>query len=308
MPRYPLDRRARLPIVPSRDVLDTFRNPYIDTYKHGLYMSHPPFSDVFSGKKCRFVFDNNEVKYEFKDMHTLNWFLPGACGGWQEEYYECFESASKNLFFLFHEKKNAIPPASRAFAIDLDNNKVTLLRCVIGKEGYTNQDTDITPYFGYVDWYDEVEPPQNLHHFTNDLVRKAVLWRINTWILIHYYTSTNYFANQVMIGQEGLFATEPARHVKLRDNVTFFYWVEMTGPGGAGADIMDFNTMSAVGIWYGGGAGFKTANAFQRENGKFLTIEDLIRFEHVYEEYGEIAAMEAMGVDLSEQSVDVIHV
>ena len=308
MPRYPLDRRERDIPGASRDVLDSMRNPYNDTYKHGLFMSHPPYSSTFAGKEGCFVFGDREIRYKFKDAHSLSWFLPGAGGGWQDEYYECFESSSKNLFFLFHERSDAIPPASRSFAIDLDNNKVTMLYCTIGNEDYTNQDTDIMPYFGYADWYDGAEPPQELHHFTNELTRKAVLWRINTWILIHYYTSKQYFANQVMIGQDGLFATEPARHVKLRDKVTLFYWREMSATGGMGADIMDFNTMTAVGIWYGGGVGFKQANAFQREDGKFLSVDDLIRFEQIASERGERAAMEAMGVDLSERSIDILSV
>jgi hypothetical protein len=307
MPRYPLDRRERLQPAASRDVLESVRNPYFDTYKHGPCWNHRPYSGVFTGKECRFVFDGCEIRYKFNDLHLLSWFLPGVGGGWQEEYYECYESTAENLYFLFHEKKDDIPPGARAFAIDLDNNKVTMLYCSIGTEDYTNQDCDITPYFGYADWYDGAEPPKDWHFYTTELVRKAIFWRINTWILIHYYTSKQYFANQVMIGQDGLFATEPARHVKLRDGVYFFHWREMTGPGGMGADIMDLNKMARTGIFYGGGGGFKVANGFQAENGKFLTREDLIKFEHTFEERGETAAMEAMGVDLSEKTLDILY-
>jgi hypothetical protein len=307
MPRYPLDRRERSKPGNSVEVLQMARNDYLNSYRHGMPMNHAPFCGVFAGRECKFVFDNCEIKYVFQDMHTLSWFLPGS--GWQEEYYECYASSAEDLYFMFHEKKDAIPPACRAFAIDLINNQITMLSCVVGGcEDNLNSDMDITAHFGYVDFYDGKEPPKERHHYTAEMVRKVVMWRVNTWCLIHYYTSRQYFTNQVLIGQDGLVASEPARHIKLRDNVYLFHWREMTAGGGMGTDIMDFNRFRGVGMFYGVGGGGKCINGFQREDGKFLSHEDLIRFEQVFEEKGERAALEAMGVDLSERTVNLIYV
>jgi hypothetical protein len=310
MPRYPLDRRERAGKVASRDILEGSLKCAVDPYKHGMSLNHPPFSDVFAGRECTFVFsDGAKLEYKFIDQHKLAWYLPGVGGGWQETYYECYETSAPNLYFMFHEKVGAMPPAVRVFAIDMDNNKITMLyNCQGGDEDYELTDVSITPYFGYVDWHDGAEPPKTYHDYTTEMVRKVVLWRVNTWCLIHYYTSKHFFTNQVMIGQDGLLASEPARHIKLRDNVYFFHWLEVSGPGGLGCDVMDFNNMKGVGMFYGVGPGSKVCNGFQREDGKFLTKEDLLLFEKVFEEKGERAAIEAMGVNLSDCTTNIIHV
>jgi hypothetical protein len=308
MPRFPLDRREHPEPASGRDVLETAFYREYDPFKHGMPLNRPPICDAFAGKEAVFVFDDFEIKYKFNSSTSLSWFLPGVGGGWQDEYYECYESKAKNLFFLFHEKKDNVPPMSRAFAIDLDNRQVTLLKCAVGIEEYTTQDVEITAFFGYIDFGDGAKPPAGRHSYSTEMVRKAVMWRANNWSLIHYYTSKNYFTNQVMIGQDGLIASEPARHIKLRDKVFLFHWVEMTGPGGMGTDIMDFNTYTGVGMFYGVGATIRVCNGFQREGGKLLSHEDLLEFERVFEEQGERAAMAAMGVDVTEETTHLIHV
>ena len=84
--------------------------------------------------------------------------------------------------------------------------------------------------------------------------------------------------------------------------------MEITGPGGMGTDIMDFNELKGVGMFYGCGATMVVCNGFQREAGKFLTNEDLIKFEQVFEEEGERAAVAAMGVDVNSVNTQIIHV
>jgi len=308
MPRFPLDRREHSEPASGRDVMEAVLGRDYDPYAHGMPINRPPFSDIFAGREATLVFDDFEIKYKFKDATTLCWFLPGVGGGWQEEYYECYESRAKNLYFLFHEKRLNAPPMARAFAIDLDNRQITMLTCINGIEGYMTTDVEITAYFGSIDFGDGVKPSGTRHHYSTEMVSKAVLWRVNNWCLIHYYTSKNFFTNQVMIGQDGLVASEPARHVKLRDNVFLFHWVEMTGPGGMGTDIMDFNTYTGVGMFYGVGGKGRVCNGFQREAGKLLTIDDLLKFEHVFETEGERAAVAAMGVDLNDITTKLIHI
>ena len=307
MPKFPVDRRERPESPSGRDVMESALSNNFDAFKHGMPLNPPPISDVFAGKDAKFVFDDFEIEYKFTDSTNLKWFLPGVGGGWQDERYESYESSAGNLFFMFHKKSISAPPMCRAFAIDLDNRQVTMLKASVGIEGYGNQDVEITAYFGYIDFGDGAAPPEGRHHYSTEMVRKAVMWHVNNWNLIHYYVSKNYFINQVMIGQEGLIATEPARHVKLRDNIFLFHWVEITGPGGMGTDIMDFNTLTGVGMFYGCGATMVVCNGFQREAGKFLTKEDLIKFEHVFEEQGERAAVAAMGVDVNSVGTRIIH-
>lgn len=308
MPRFPLDRRERPEPASGRDIMESALDRSINPYIHGMPLNKPPVCDVFAGKEAIFVFDDFEIKYKFKDETTLNWFLPGIGGGWQEEYYECYESNAKNLFFMFHEKIKDAPPLARAFAIDMDNRQVTLLSCTNGIEGYTPLDVEIKAYFGYIDFGDGATPPLGRHCYSTEMVRKAVMWRVNNWNLIHYYTSKHFFTNQVMIGQDGLIASEPARHIKLRDNVFLFHWVEMTGPGGMGTDIMDFNSYTGIGMFYGVGSGTRVCTGFRREAGKLLSIDDLLEFERVFEEEGERAAISAMGVDISDVTTRIIHI
>jgi hypothetical protein len=130
-------------------------------------MNHPPFCEVFAGKACSFVFDQHTLPYRFSDCHTL-YRLDSHTGSWQEETYECYASSAEGLYFLFHEVREAVPPACRAFAIDLSTNRATLLNCVVGIEDYTNQDVDILPCFGSVDFHDGKAPSGEPHHYTRD--------------------------------------------------------------------------------------------------------------------------------------------
>ena len=307
MPKYPVDRRERPESPSGRDIMESALDRTFNPFKHGMPLNQPPLSDIFAGKRAKFVFDDFEIEYEFEDSENMKWFLPGVGGGWQKEHYECYESSAGNLYFMFHEKTISAPPMCRAFAIDLDNRQVTMLKCSVGIENYGNNDVEITAYFGYIDFSDGAAPPVGRHCYSTEMVRKAVMWHCNNWNLIHYYVSKNYFINQVMIGQEGLIATEPARHIKLRENVFLFHLVEITGPGGMGADIMDFKALKGVGMFYGCGATMVVCNGFQREAGKFLTKDDLIKFEQVFEKEGERAAVAAMGVDIESVNTRIIH-
>ena len=90
MPRYPLDRREWAGKVVSRDLMEGAMKCAVDPYKHGMSLNHPPFSEVFAGKTCTFVFsDGARLEYKFIDQNKLAWYLPGVGGGWQEVYYEC---------------------------------------------------------------------------------------------------------------------------------------------------------------------------------------------------------------------------
>jgi hypothetical protein len=251
-------------------------SPYI-----GIPMNRPDLSDFFAGKEFSIFVDGvPEIKFKVNDLNTLSWLKNGV--GWEEEYYECYESSSKGLYFLFHQVRNDFGLRVRVLAIDTANRLVTLLAGTLGLEDYTPRDTDASPFFGYIDWYDGAPAPAERHAYTMELIQKNILWSVGDYRLIHYYVNRRYYSRQMFGEENGLVTSERARHIRLRDNVYLFFWREMQSYGILGCDIMNLNEFNSVGLLYGVTDYRFICNGFTRETGKWVTDEELAEFERVF--------------------------
>ena len=282
-PRYRRERPAELT---AKNVSDMVKRPPNNPYVVPN-MNRPDLQDFFVGKEFSIRIDGNpEIKYKVKDINTLYWWKTGMEAGWEEEYYECYESSAKGLYFLFHQLRTDFMSSGkvRILAIDTENRMVTLLSGAFGLMDYTPRDTDANPFFGYIDWYDLMAPPQERHGYTLELIQKNILWKVNNYNQIHYYVNRRYFACQEFGKENGLVTTERARHIKLRDNVYLFFWREMQRSGILSCDIMDLNEFYGVGMRYGVTDYAFICHGFTREEGKFVTDDELKEFERVFDE------------------------
>jgi hypothetical protein len=152
MPVKPRKRKRRPEQLSAMTIKNMVKKPLINPYI-GEPMNRPDLQAFFAGKEFSVHLDGvPELKYKVKDKNTLLWWKNGWWGndgvtGWEEEYYECYESSSSGLYFLFHQITNDVfsthcRPVTRIFAIDTVNNLVTLLSGNLGLTDYTNRDTD----------------------------------------------------------------------------------------------------------------------------------------------------------------------
>ena len=276
LPRY---RSRRVPLS-SKNVSDMVKKPLLDPHV-GSPMNRPDLCGFFIGKEFSLHIDGvQEIKFKVKDLNTLSWYKNGV--GWEEEYYECYQSSSKGLYFLFHQLTNAFGNALRIIAVDEETRLVTLIYGSLGKEDYTSRDTDANAHFGYIDFYDGSAAPHGRHSHTLELITKNILWSVGDSRMIHYYLSRRFFALQMFGEENGLVTTEPARHIKLRDNVYLFYWREMQGRGILECDIMDLNCFYGVGMRYGVTDYRFICHGFTRETGRWASDDELAKFEKLF--------------------------
>jgi hypothetical protein len=308
MPRIPRDRKRRPDALTVKQVYDMVRRPLNNPYT-AMTVNRPVLSDFFAGKEFSIYVDGvPEIKFKVKDINTLYWWKNGVDTGWEEEYYECYESSSKGLYFLFHQVKNDLSCKLRILAVDTASRLVTLVSGVIGLVDYTPRDTDATPFFGYIDWYDGSEPPKERHKHTLELIQKNILWKVNNWCQIHYYTSRHYFSYQLLGKENGLVVSERARHIKLRENVYLFYWRDMQGDGILSCEIMDLNSFCSIGVNYGLTDYQFICSGFSRESGRFITDGELAEYERIFEETKDQkhALKTVFGIDIDETTTPVL--
>ena len=294
-PRY----RSPRSVISAKQVNDMVSRPLLNPYI-GAPMNRPELNDFFAERDFSIRIDgNHEIKYKVKDKNTLEWYKNGV--GWQEEYYECYESSSAGLYIMFHQlSNNLFGSRVRILAIDTVNSCVTLLLGMMGLEDYTARDTDATSHFGYIDWYDGAAAPADRHAYTMELIQKNILWSVGDYRMIHYYVNRRYYSRQMFGEENGLVTSERARHIKLREGVYLFFWREMQSTGILGCDIMDLNKFYGVGMRYGVTDYRFVCNGFTRETGKFVTAEELNEFERVFLESNDqtYALKTVFGVDL----------
>ncbi|NLO48774.1 MAG: hypothetical protein GX111_10705 [Clostridiales bacterium] len=308
MPVKPRKRKHRPEQLSGMTIKNMVRNPLVNPYI-GEPMNRPDLQDFFSGKEFSIHLDGApELKYKVKDKNTLRWWKNGWWGdddvtGWEEEYYECYASSAEGLYFLFHQITNDVfSTHCRIFAIDTVNNLVTMLSGTLGLVDYTNRDTDVHPYFGYISWYDGKPAPSERHYKTHEMIQKNILWRVNNYNTIHYYVSRNYFNYQMFGEENGLVVTELCRFIRLRDNVFLFFWRDMQESGRLHAEIMDLNKFFGVGMIYGVTDFRFCCYGYTREEGRYVSEEELVEFERVFFESNDqrYALKTVFGVDLDD--------
>jgi hypothetical protein len=272
MPFLPHERRQRPTQFTKREVLAIVNDPTNNPYDGGLHYPSPESARLAKEKKLKIsVSGGFALEYEFLDAHTLRWNNRGV---WQEERYEAYEPA-KDVIFFFHLQKGSVPPKATAACVDFASGLVTVNQAQIGNENYTPRDVSSRILFGAIEKDGAVAPGS--HSFTDDFVGKAAAWRVGHDWLTHHYINPRFFLNEILTPDGEIYLTiaEPAQYVKVRENVYVFSWREMAGPGLMGMDVMNWETMTSSGFFYGISEDDRLeCYAFSRSAGKWLSVAD----------------------------------
>ncbi|MDR3310886.1 MAG: hypothetical protein LBS90_06020 [Oscillospiraceae bacterium] len=273
----PHERRLPATQFTRREIYDIVNDPANNPYDGGLHFPRKFSTKLRDAKKLKFTtFGNSGVEYEFIDENHLRRSQRGV---WIEEYYESYDAAPGIVFF-FHlhtngKGKSTPPPKMSAYCVDFNTGLVTINDAQIGHYDYTPRDVSGSISFAAFEVNGKL--PAERHSFTDDFVGKVAAWDVGGMWLTHHYINPQFFLNEIGGGADSLFLTiaEPARYVKVAENIYVFTWREMAGPGLMGMDVMDTSKMQSVGMFYGISEDDRLeCYCFTRHAGKWLSVED----------------------------------
>ena len=210
-----------------------------------------PISDFLVGKELTLTFDNGvAVEYRFDALQSLRWRHRGE-SRWNEERYESWESAPGVVMFG-HLVTGAPNLDCYKLVADFDHGLVTCIHGTIGSE-YIANEAQAETWFGVIEM-DGITPPKyRRHHFTDELVGRAVTWNYSPGLTsMHLYT-TPHSLSWVIFGESGAGGMEwsgPASYVKIRDELYLAYWLEEACNGTLGTILVNLRTMHDCGIGY----------------------------------------------------------
>lgn len=238
--------------------------------------NRPAFSPALAGKILDLHFDNGgpNLHYEFASEHELIWKEKERE---HREYYDVLK-IDKNAFLISHLRIDAEKPVAVNLAIDLKMNLATLILTTIGTS-YSPRETSSLIYFGVVNRDNLPTPLTWRHHFTRDLVGRAMAWDYgNNHKLQHVYAAPNSFTFVYLCGEhKDMLGCGPCKYVKLNDHAYLLTWTETPGSGMTSVSLINRITMQAVGSQYGinhdGRFEFSTFGARGYELGGYTTRE-----------------------------------
>jgi hypothetical protein len=210
-----------------------------------------PVSDYLVGKTLTLRFDNGvAVDYRFPETQRLSWRRSGE-SAWHDERYEAWESAP-NVVMFGHLVTGAPQHDCYKLVADFDHGLATCIHGTIGS-AYIANEAQAETWFGVVEM-DGITPPKyRRHHFTDELVGRAVTWNYSPGLTsMHLYT-TPHSLSWIIFGDSGAGGMEwsgPASYVKIRDELYLAYWLEEACNGTLGTILVNLRTMHDCGIGY----------------------------------------------------------
>jgi hypothetical protein len=210
-----------------------------------------PVSDLLVGKEVTVRFDNGvAAEYRFDEIQKLRWRRPGE-SAWHEERYESWESAPGVVMFG-HLVTGAPNHDCYKIVADFDHGLATCIHGTIGSE-YIANEAQAETWFGVLETEGVTAPKYRRHHFTDELVGRAVTWNYSPGLTsMHLYT-TPHSLSWIIFGESGAGGMEwsgPASYVKIRDELYLAYWLEEACNGTLGTILVNLRTMHDCGIGY----------------------------------------------------------
>jgi hypothetical protein len=210
-----------------------------------------PISNFLVGKELTLRFDNGvAVDYRFPAVDTLRWRRSGE-SAWHDERYESWESAPGVVMFG-HLVTGAPQHDCYKLVADFDHGLVTCIHGTIGSK-YIANEAQAETWFGVIELEGLTPPKYKRHHFTDELVGRAVTWNYSPGLTsMHLYT-TPHSLSWIIFGESGAGGMEwsgPASYVKIRDELYLAYWLEEACNGTLGTILVNLRTMHDCGIGY----------------------------------------------------------
>lgn len=210
-----------------------------------------PTSDFLVGKELTIRFDNGvAVNYRFDAIQALSWRRDGE-SAWHDERYESWESAPGVVMFG-HLLTGAPNHDCYKIVADFDHGLATCIHGTIGSQ-YIANEAQAETWFGVIEMEGITAPQYRRHHFTDELVGRAVTWNYSPGLTsMHLYT-TPHSLSWIIFGESGAGGMEwsgPASYVKIRDELYLTYWLEEACNGTLGTILVNLRTMHDCGIGY----------------------------------------------------------
>jgi hypothetical protein len=210
-----------------------------------------PISSYLTGKELTLRFDNGvAIDYRFDELQSLRWRLSGA-STWHTERYESWESAPGVIMFG-HLVTGAPQHDCYKLVADFEHGLVTCIHGTIGS-AYIANEAQAETWFGVIEMEGITPPKYRRHHFTDELVGRAVTWNYSPGLTsMHLYT-TPHSLSWIIFGESGAGGMEwsgPASYVRIRDELFLAYWLEEACNGTLGTILVNLRTMHDCGIGY----------------------------------------------------------
>jgi MoaF N-terminal domain/MoaF C-terminal domain len=237
-----------------------------------------PVSDFLIGKAMTLRFDNGPVvQYTFDEIQKLRWRREGE-RAWREERYEASESAPGVVMFA-HLLSGAPEHDSFTVVADFEHGLATCLHGTMGTPYMANEAAAKT-WFGVVEMDGITAPKYRRHHYTDELVGRAITWNYSPGLTSMHLYSTPHSLSWIIFGESGAGGTEwsgPASYVKIRADMYLAYWLEEACNGTLGMILINMRTMHDSGVGYHCGTDglrLSAMGAHARHAGRF----DITRF------------------------------
>ena len=208
----------------------------------------PPDSAALNGKTLTFRGEGRVFGFEIISENELrfteNSATPKAC-------FCKIKTLDNEVFFINHLVPGVECSRQITVIADLKTGFATVCDAHLGTEN-SNIDVDREFIFGKLDGaYEGGE----MHHFTIELVGKAVEWDYGTGIIDikHIYHSNLFYSYCANTRQGAWMATNPADYIKIKNNLFVFSFVEERQVGLQAVFLIDLDRMHDVGSFYGFG-------------------------------------------------------
>jgi hypothetical protein len=209
----------------------------------------PPDSADLNGKTLTFRGEGRVFGFEIISQNELRFSEAG------EAPKACFcniKTMDNEIYFVNHLVPGAECSRQITLIADMKTGCATVCDAHIGT-AYSNIDVDREFIFGKLDGDYE---GGDMHHFTTELVGKAVVWDYGTGIIEikHIYHSNLFYSYCANTKQGAWMATNPADYIKIKDNMFVFSFVEERQFGLQALFLIDFDKLHDVGSFYGVGS------------------------------------------------------
>lgn len=215
----------------------------------GEYM--PPLCEELTGKHFRLSFEQTGETYDYQilDKLTLEWSVSSQPEKVHTEYQECLKSEN-GVYLLHHIIKGSVPPAVVTMVLDFNTGLVTMVRAHFGNESEARE-VARSFLFGTICGY--ASYPNEKHHFTGDLVGKAINWVYHVGMnpIKHIYSTEYYYTYVMEFDGKCWVASNPADFVKINDHLYIFSFLEERQSGTQGLFLINTDTLHDIGSFTG---------------------------------------------------------
>jgi hypothetical protein len=218
--------------------------------------------------------------YRFDDAETLRWRREGD-SNWTQARYQAWESMPGVILFG-HLLEGTPNHDGHSIVVDFHQGLVTCFNGYLNTPYFANE-AGVRTLFGVIEMEGLTPPKYRRHHFTDEMVGRAVSWNYRPGLTSMHLYSTPHSLSWIIFTESGAGGLEwsgPAAYAKIRDGLYFLYWLEEACNGTLGTILVNMRTMHDAGIGYHcgeEGLSMSQIGANARHAGRF----DVVRFYQV---------------------------